>query len=457
MNKRIIWILSIIVAASVLTGCKKFLDVEEPIDQVENSKIFIDDSTAASAVVGLYSELMRRNLHFSNGGLSIYCGLSADEFVNTSSSASTDQFTSNSLLSNNTIVSANFWSSAYSRIYHANAILEGLAVSGITDSLKRQLEGEARTIRALCYFYLVNLFGPVPLITTTKYAENESMPRTSVVKVYESIIADLEEAEVRLKPAYPTAGKVRINKWAAMALLARVYLFQNNWAKAKEKSAAVINSGAYSMPAPQNVFLAGSTETIWQMLTVPSFNNTVEGSQFIPPATATTKPAFVLTDTLRKSMDTADRRKVWVGTRVISQVSYAYPAKYLQRTNGGSLENNIVLRLAEQYLIRAEANVQLNLINDAQNDLHVVRQRAGLSKILTTNLDSLRRAIEQERRIEFFAEWGHRWMDLKRTDKADAILKIIKGASWQPEDVLYPIPLPEIERNPFLIQNPGYN
>jgi hypothetical protein len=69
---------------------------------------------------------------------------------------------------------------------------------------------------------------------------------------------------------------------------------------------------------------------------------------------------------------------------------------------------------------------------------------------------SLLLVIEQERRIEFFAEWGHRWLDLKRTNRADPILGALKPATWQPTDVLWPIPQDQINLNPSLTQNPGY-
>ena len=116
----------------------------------------------------------------------------------------------------------------------------------------------------------------------------------------------------------------------------------------------------------------------------------------------------------------------------------------------------MVFRLAEIYLIRAEAAMNLNKFSDAKADINIVRIRAGLSNILANDLSSLKLAIEQERRAEFFCEWGHRWYDIKRTGRANTILSPLKGATWQSTDTLWPIPQQEINLNPSLSQNQGY-
>ena len=116
----------------------------------------------------------------------------------------------------------------------------------------------------------------------------------------------------------------------------------------------------------------------------------------------------------------------------------------------------MVLRLAEQYLIRAEARAQQNNISGAQSDVNVIRNRAGLANTTATTQGTLLSAIEHERQIELFAEWGHRWMDLKRTNRADAILGPLKSSNWQSSDVLFPIPLTQIQNDPNFTQNSGY-
>ncbi|MBI3235774.1 MAG: RagB/SusD family nutrient uptake outer membrane protein, partial [Bacteroidetes bacterium] len=121
------------------------------------------------------------------------------------------------------------------------------------------------------------------------------------------------------------------------------------------------------------------------------------------------------------------------------------------------LEYYTVLRSAEQYLIRAEARNNLDKLSLAIDDINVIRLRAGLA--LTTiggqTKADVARLIEGERRKEFFAEMGHRWLDLKRTGKLSETLMPIKSG-WQRTDSLYPIPIGEMLTNPNMVQNPGY-
>jgi hypothetical protein len=117
-----------------------------------------------------------------------------------------------------------------------------------------------------------------------------------------------------------------------------------------------------------------------------------------------------------------------------------------------------VFRLAEQFLIRAEARAHLDKItgaNSAKADLNMIRDRAGLPPTVASTKEEMLAAILQERRMELFVEWGHRWFDLKRTGKASEVLSVLKPR-WDPTDVLYPIPYNELQLNPNMMQNAGY-
>ena len=114
------------------------------------------------------------------------------------------------------------------------------------------------------------------------------------------------------------------------------------------------------------------------------------------------------------------------------------------------------LRLAEIFLIRAEARAMQNNIDGAKEDINRLRTRAGLTNTTASSQSIVLNAIEQERRIELMTEFGHRWFDLKRTGRADMVLSLLKPASWSTTDQLYPLPLYELETNPALYQNPGY-
>jgi len=451
------------IAMQFLSSCKKFVEIDPPSNQITSASVFTNDQTAISAIVGLYSQMMQSALYFTNGGMSVFAGLSADEIYNTSSSVTYDPFYKNAIPSNESTTNLNrFWAKGYSFIYQANSILEGLQkAKGISEATRQQLTGEAKLCRAFCYFYLTNIYGDVPLETTTDYSANALMSRTTSSLVYQQIITDLKDSKNLLSASYPTAGRVRPNKWTASAFLARVYLYQKDWVNAEAESTAVINQSIYNLLSTANlgnVFKAGSNETIWELMAIGTSFNTAEGNIFIP-SSGTTKPSLALTANLLNAFEAGDQRSnpgIWIKGNTINGVTYYYPFKYQTRTTPIGNENNIVFRLAEQYLIRAEARAQQNNIPGAQQDLNVIRNRAGLLNTTANDGSTLLVAIEHERQTELFTEWGHRWLDLKRTSRADAVLAPIKGSNWQSTDILYPIPLSEIQANSFLTQNPGY-
>jgi hypothetical protein len=438
-------------------SCKKFVEDPKSKDLLLQENIFHDDQTASTAINGLYSRMMTNPGYFSNGALTLYPALSADELTATSPNPVSEAFYNNAIPSDLSIVQNDIWRYGYNFIYHANTILEGLEKpNGVSPSLQNQLRGEAKFVRALCYFYLTNLFGDVPLITTTEYTANAKMERTPLDKVYSQIVADLIEAQDMLDSNYPVSGRIRPNKYCCAALLARIYVYQQKWSLAEASSNQVINSGTYTLNSLSNVFMASSNETIFQLLPVSTTINTYEGSIFIPTNT-TAKPTYAVASTLANAFEPNDMRKqIWLGSNMISGQIYYYPNKYKVKTGAVKTENNIVLRLAEVYLNRAEARVQQNNIADALLDLNIIRFRAGLTNLTISDKSQLLSAIAQERRIELFCEWGHRWFDLKRTNQATSILGPLKGNSWQATDILYPIPFQEILYNQFLTQNPGY-
>ena len=219
----------------------------------------------------------------------------------------------------------------------------------------------------------------------------------------------------------------------------------------------VISSGDYTLLNELDaVFKINNTETIWEVAPTNDTRNSVEGSVFIP-STATVVPNLYLNSSLLNSFEPADERKSkWLGFNTVGGNTYYYPYKYKQRTATPVEEYEIVVRLAEQYLLRAEARAQQNKFSEAASDLDIIRNRAGLSNTTATDLNTLLTAIKKERQIELFTEWGDRWLNLKRYGMISAILAPIKGDNWQTTDSIFPIPFNEIQINPKLTQNPGY-
>lgn len=468
MKNRYINILPILqglLLISIFSSCKKFVTVENPPNILTSDKIFTNDKSATAAMLSIYINMMN-DQYGSNGSfvcvsMSALAGMSANEMIwtqNNTSAPDYQQFADHALTPNNRYIGA-FWSDGYKYIYRANAIIQGLpTATGMSDSVKTQLAGEARFMRAFCYFYLVNLFGDVPLVVNTTYQENMLLPRTPAATVWEQIITDLKDARALLSDKYPTAERLRPNRYTAAALLARAYLYNGRWLEAENEASFIINSGVYGtiLPPLDQVFKKESPEAIWQLQPVIANANTPEGGQFL--TTANTRPNYELTPQLLNAFETGDGRKTaWIGFSSAANPSWAYPAKYKAGT-GALTEYYIMFRLTEQYLIRAEARAQqAGKITQSQADLNTVRTRAGLGPTAAADQASLLLAIEKERQTEFFAEWGHRWLDLKRTHRAETILKPLSPPNtWKPGSVLYPVPDLEIKANPKLTQNDAY-
>lgn len=444
--------------AYTLISCSDFIDIDPPETQIVSEHVYNDEATAEAAIRGIYNQLIN-GATFASGGaasITVLCGLSADEFINYASDLNRTEFYNNTLQATNGMVNSSFWTPAYRFIYFANAILEGLrTTSGISPDVKDRLEGEARFIRAFCNFYLVNLFGEIPLVEGTDYRRNNTLPRSPVPNVYNFITSDLLRAKDLLPDAYHTPERVRPNRWAATALLARVYLYQEKWVEAEQQASEVISKSEYFELADDVnvIFLKNSREAIWQLMPVSTTFNTNEGSLFI----LTSNPAWVsLTGQLVNAFEPGDKRYAnWIRSITTNGRTYFYPFKYKIRTGTPLNEYSMVLRLAEQYLIRAEARMHLDNATGSLSDLNSIRNRAGLGNINTGDKAEILQAIIKERQVELFSEWGHRWFDLKRTKYIGNTLRPVKS-DWQDTDALYPIPQSERALNTNLSQNEGY-
>lgn len=441
------------------SSCKKFVTVDPPRNQISGEKAFDNEASAFAVLTGIYSEMIRSNAQFSSGYTTLFTGMAADELYYYSSN-NNDEFTANQISqANHGLLALSFWQPAYKYIYTANLILEKIRSSpALSQTVKNALEGEAKFLRAFCYFQLVNLFGDVPLVTSTDYRVNSNIPRTASNVIYQKIVEDLTDASGLLSTLYISTERARPNKWACKALLARVHLYSKDWLKAESNATDVIQSMQYSLlPNLNSVFLKNSNEAIWQLSPSNSSWNTWEGS-LILPASSTSSPTYLITSNLLQSFEAGDlRRTVWVNSRIFGGVTLYFPQKYKVYGNGAPItEYYIVLRLAEQFLIRAEARAMMNNITGAQADLNIIRNRASLANTSANTQNSLLSSIAQERRVELFAEWGHRWYDLKRTNQADVVLGNLKPSTWQTTDKLWPIPVSELNANPQLTQNPGY-
>lgn len=442
-----------------LISCDDFVTVDQPNSQLTTDAIFENATTATAAMVDVYAQMRENGLFTGKSfGLSCLLGTYADEMVSYENGAyTTADFYNNSLLASDAFVSL-LWTSSYNQIYAANAIFEGVGTSSsIAISDKNQLQGEALFARAITHFYLINLFGDIPYIATTDYVYNSTIPRMSTEVVNQKIIADLETAIQLLAVNYTSADRTRPNKATAQALLARVFLYHGDYAESANMASAVLNDTSNYIWEDNldAVFLKESTSTIWQFAAGSEGANTYEGSAFIffsgPPQLVS------LSDGLVSAFEPNDLRKShWIKTVTEGSTVWYHPYKYKQDiATGSSMEYSIIFRVAEQYLIRSEARARQGEIIGAREDLNKVRHAAGLSDTDTTTPSTLLEAILQERKVELFTEYGHRFFDLKRFGKLNDVLGLKPG--WNAGDQLWPLPQAELLVNPFLKpQNPGY-
>jgi hypothetical protein len=288
-----------------LHSCKKFVEIPAPPTQLDINKVFSDDKTATAVITGIYSDMeFSTTVGFF---LTALPGMAADEISYTSSDNGFIQFANNTILVNNQYNDA-VWG-IYKYMYEANAAIEGITKSTqLTPAAKNQLLGEAKFVRALGNFYLVNLYGNIPLVLTTDYRVNASLSRKAAGLVNNQIISDLRDAQNLLATDYVTAERVRPNYWTATALLARVYLYTGDWKDAESEASAIIGSGVYALSDISSVFVKGSNETIWQLMPVSQNYNTLEASSFIPGIPGQI-PIYPLTTDLVNAFEVGDMRK----------------------------------------------------------------------------------------------------------------------------------------------------
>ena len=396
----------------------------------------------------------------------------------------------------------------YAAINRANGVLKyvpGIGGDVLRPTRRDQILGEARFIRALCYFNLVRLYGAVPLRLEPSETGDPAvlnLARTPADQVYARIVEDLTVAAGLMAVVNPT----RATKGAANALLSRVQLTQRNWAAAKEAANKVLVSGNYSLassfnslfPAdnkPESVFevqFAGTADgnTYFTMpdIVLPSPPATYSFPKFNIPTLFQAGSAALPTDLTSVVDTTNDLRWSYQGRVNAGRNHGSYvqgigrngndrgPFVYKWRSDGNnfnSADNYYVLRLAEVYLNYAEASNELSGPGaDALTRLNMVRQRAGLAALGSSSSEAaskatLRTEIDKQRRLELAFE-GERWFDLvryARHEQADAAahhpvsaLDIIqqKRGARDVNYLLFPLPLLELNTNTQLQQNPGY-
>jgi len=472
-------VLAIIFALVTFSSCEKYLEIPLPTNSLSTSSAF----TSKSVIDGMMNQMY---ISFADNVAITITGTRTAEALCDNAFNPTATFLVEYQTNNITAASSLFltWSGLYRAIYLANTMIEGLPDAnavGLTSAIKDSYMAAALTVRAMAYFQLVRCWGDAPLILSTDVEANKMLARTPLSDIYTQIETDLKKAITLLPPTIGARYYIN-NKYIPEAILANVYLTQGKWVDAETSATNIITSGKFQLVNVADVFLQTSSETLMAIGYTQYFNDKAlktasPGAYVILPAGSNkvflenTTASF--SESLLNSFEAGDlRRTNWTITSnaggYSNPLNRVFSFKYKYNPNldpaviipAGREEDQKFIRLAELYLIRAEARASKatpDLIG-AASDLNAIRNRAGLANTTANTQSALKDAILNERRVELFYENFSRWFDLIRTNKADAVYGAIpyKAANWKPHMKLFPIPVAELNYNPNLKQNPGY-
>ncbi len=458
--KKIIYIITIFAVTSTFVSCKKFLDTQ-PANAVSDADPIFDLTSTQTALRGTYRALGNTG-YYGESWVTLGFYPSGD-IVNLTTGGASNLVTVNYRADD-----ANFsttWNAIYATINRANNVISkvpGVSDPALTTVLKNQYIGEAKFIRALNYFDLVRGWGGVQLFLTptTSLSNIPPTPRSSVQDTYAQILHDLTDAEGLLTPG-AAVNRIRVTQETVWALRARVHLYRQEWDLAEQYATKLITSPNYQLLAPFSSWFAGNVtgtkESIFELEFSAQNPSTIRAQMQHPSRGGTYRyaPTPNIISILKNPAVSGGRRALIDSvtqtgiTQWFGNLYYRLPAT----------DPAYILRIAEMYLIRAEARTQQGNLPGGLTDLNAVRTRAAVPVLTSTDVPdeaSLLLAIENENRLEFFLE-GHRWFDLARTGRAKAVLEPLNpGVHVDPWENIFPIPNLQIQIDPNLTQNPGY-
>lgn len=458
LNKSILVLFAFLMIAS----CEDKLNLE-PISAIGENGFFTSQDEVEAAVIGIYDGLQAVPLReFA------LTEMRSDNTVTRTSEGDWAQFESYNVKSTNMAIS-DYWSSNYNVIFRANKVLENLDVVA-SESKKAQFEGEAKFVRALCYFNLVRAYGGVPIVDKVIIqSDTDYFMRSTVDEVFTFIINDLTDATADL----PTRSQIlegRATSGAANALLAKVYLTQGNYTQAEPLLEALIASSDYALVDEySDVFYAElNSEIIFAIQYLDDAGDNDDGGEsqdFSFEMTPGGRASGLnhITDDFIASLDPLDTERTSV---LLRSGGNSEVGKFVTTSSNARQCGNdwIVLRLADVYLMHAEAimagSASTNSIS-AITSYNAVRDRAGLSTLAVDGSATLtQQMLLDERRVELAFE-NHRLYDLIRFGVAESVLgdfAAANGYNFTGTDLLLPIPQREYDTSDGILkQNPGYN
>lgn len=452
MMKNLFKIFALLAIIGLVPACEGNLEIE-PYNSLDASTGFKTKQDVDAALLGGYSAIQNSNYYGLQ--MQVLPDVYADIIGHTGTFPTYAQVANRQLLADNTSLTS-LWNQVYVAIDRTNNVIA--SAPGVSDpsfNVNAAL-GEARLMRAFHYFNLLCLYGGapegfnkggglgLPLYTTPTLSAEDAAPkaRATEAETWTLIMDDINFAVANL---LSTKVNGRVNKFTAQALKARAHLFRGEWADAEAAANEVITNGGYTLlptATYANIWLSqNSTEAIWELQF--DVNNTNSIAFWYYPTANGGRNEFTTLAAFRDAHEAGDVRKA-------VNASTAPANKTQKYTRISGTDNVMLIRLAEMYLIRAEARAQQNKLSDAVADLNVIRNRAGLPNASPATVAEAVDAILKERRFELAHE-GHRWLDMRRLGRWNAFgLTEDFRSRW-------PLPQREVQTSGNIIaQNPGY-
>ncbi|WP_295124000.1 RagB/SusD family nutrient uptake outer membrane protein [uncultured Chitinophaga sp.] len=472
-----------VLAVVLLTACHDEVTNIDPENKINTALVFSTPARMEQAVIGCYNSLQAGNMLQARA--LVYADVLGEDVINrTSNFGDIPRYTT---LSSNAMA-AGLWQAGYKAIADANRVIAGIDANR-TNTTPEQADmwiAEAKFVRAMAHFYLVNLFAQpyvfttdashlgIPIMTQAFYSNDPAanQPRSSVKLVYDQVIKDLTEALPVLPPSYGTSyqSKTRATKAAAAAFLSRVYLYKEDFENAKTYAWDVINKqyGDFGLNTqPSQTYGANNYLTNESIFSIPSKAGDFEAGFTLTAHYTTSTDLYINPDflniTINPWLAVDDKRRTQL-TGNNATLGVPVTLKYRDVADWAP-----VFRYAEVLLNYAEAAGKLAATVDAEAlaRLNEVRNRSRVSAAPYTNItinskQLLIDAVLAERRIELAFE-GHRIFDLNRnkmklTNKRDFDFNTrVADQDFGADKRILPVPLIEIQRSRGVLErNPGY-
>lgn len=498
MENLIYKILAIVVILMFATSCDNFL-AEEPRDIVSPHNFFTSDQEAKAAVNGLYREYQRFRLYGHPRGLHHYYEYGAETVGPNRQWGGVEAIANYTLDEGNYGGARSTWQNLYSVIQNSNLIISRISDNeSMSEGARNQNLGETLFLRSLAYYHLTNLWGNVPYYRESlPLTEVQELGREDKTKIRQEIVQDLQQASELLPSTYPDSEQGRATKWAAKTLVVKTNLWLENWEAARDAAVDIINNSPHRLLDdyadvfdPSNEY---NEEVIYQIVYAKDLQSHRFTDVFTPrirdepqndserdalkDALAERNEGFtgfglgVALPDLVNSFPADDlRREVTIVDNYLGfDLNFPYLSKLwnldqINSPRGNHGDNRIVFRLADVYLMAAEAENELNGPANAYQYINKVRERAydPVQPLSALTQQQFREALREERKLELAGE-GYRRMDLIRWG---ILVEKVKNAEYrvfdpvsniQPRHVLLPIPVEELQLNPQLLESEPTN